>query len=194
MISAFTSVAYAAEADTSDLVAIKKQSIEDLKLLVAEENKDTRLFVEQQIEAIRRELIENDDANTGTVYERLISIEQLLIYLTDPLRIGIVIILFLISTVFFVLWLLAIDKTKRWMKSKMYAKKVLDLSHDKEKLKKKIDAFDQKVKDYERSEEEHLAREALLNAKLVEKKKEVSKEKAPEQIKKKDVFSGEGVI
>jgi uncharacterized protein with PQ loop repeat len=180
------------DTDYSGYVAIKKEALDDLRLAIAEGDKDTKLFIEQKIEDLRRELKANDDANTRTLYEKHIFVEQEMLYLSDPLRSNITIIMFIIAVSSFMLWVYGIDKMKSWMNARLYARKVLDLSNDKEKLIKKAEVFEGKVKEYEEAIRMHEANALALRRMAEQEKRRAVRERAtPSDVKMKDVFSGE---
>lgn len=180
------------ETDYSGYTAVEKSSLDDLKLLIAEGDKDTKLFVEQQIESLRRELKANDDANTKTLYEKVMFVEQELLYLSDPLRSNVPIIMCMLAVSAFILWLYGVDKTRNWMNARFYARKVIDLSNDKEKLIKKGQVFEAKVKEYEDAIKLHEANALALRRMAEQEKRRAIREKTtPTEIKMKDVFSDE---
>jgi hypothetical protein len=179
--------------DTSDYVTIEKGSLDDLKVQIAQSDKDMRLYFEQQIETLKRELVTNQDTNTKTVYEKLMVIEQELVFLTDPVRLNILLFLFVIIISSGFLWLYAAGKTKDWMYRRLYARKVLDHAKEKGELQLKINEYNAQIKEYE----DAIRRQTLKNKELAEliRRMPAAEEKRPEPKeaagKKKDVFSGE---
>jgi len=183
----------ASTTDTSDYVTVDKGSLDALKIQIEQSDKNMQLYFEQQLETLRRELITNQDANTKVTYEKLMVVEQELIFLTDPVRLNILLFLFVISISAGFLWLYAAGKTKDWMYRRLYARKVLDHAKEKGELQLKLNEYNAQIKEYE----DAIKKQTLKNRELAEliRRMPVAEEKRPEQMeragKKKDVFSEE---
>lgn len=148
LILVFSSVGFAADTitkstdkattdETSDYIAIPKGSLDTIRQQIAETEKELKLYIEERTENVRRDMIDNDDKNTQTVYEKLKLMEQEMVFLNDPVRSNIIIFLFTIALFFGLLWLIAVNKTRDWLRKRVYANKVVTLVDETEKMKEK---------------------------------------------------------
>lgn len=179
--------------DASNYITIEKGSLDALKVQIEQSDKNMQLYFEQQIETLKRELVTNQDTNTKTVYEKLMVIEQELVFLTDPVRLNILLFLFVLIISSGFLWLYAAGKTKDWMYRRLYARKVLDNAKEKGELQLKLNEYNAQIREYE----EAIRRQTLKNKELAELIRRIpaAEEKRPEPRetagKKKDIFSDE---